>query len=135
MAVTRKIVYSTVDEYLAGQPESKRIKLSQLRETIKKAAPGAEELISYQMPAFRQHGMLAYYAAFKEHYGLYIMSNILKAFKEQAVAYQMGKATLRFEYDKPLPKRLVSAIIKHGVKLNTEKALLKKKQGPVRTKK
>ncbi|MDP2335911.1 MAG: DUF1801 domain-containing protein [Bacteroidota bacterium] len=64
--------FKTIDEYLALQTDQARITLESLRQAIRKAAPGAVEVISYQMPAFKFHGMLAYFAAFKNHCSLFV---------------------------------------------------------------
>ena len=125
MVIKQKIKFTTVDQYLTSLTPEKRAALEQLRQTIRKAAPKAEELISYQMPAFRFHGMLAFYAAHKNHYGLYVMSRVAAAFKDELAAYEVSKATIKFPLDKPIPKKLVTAIIKHGVKFNLDKMMLK----------
>jgi len=115
----------SVDQYIASQPALIKTRLQELREAIKKAAPKADELISYSMPAYKFHGMLAYFAGYKNHYGLYIMPDVLKAFKEKLTAYTTSKATIQFPLDKPLPKKLVADIIKYGTKYNLDKLALK----------
>jgi len=81
----------TIDEYIAGFPDNVIIKLQKLRETIKKAAPGAEEMISYQMPAYKYHGMLVYFAAYKNHIGFYATPTGHAAFKKELSVYKEGK--------------------------------------------
>ena len=125
MAAIKNTRVTTIEAYFDRLPKFSREALEVLRQTIKKAAPRAEEMISYQMPYYKFHGRLAYCAAFKGHYSLFVMSNVLKEFKEQLGNYESTKATLHFPYGKPLPKKLVSAIIKYGVKLNEEKVALK----------
>ena len=98
--------FSTIDEYLALQTKEVRAILQQLRQTIQKAAPDAEEVISYSMPAFKFHGMLVWFAAWKNHYGIYVPS-VLAIFKDKLAAYETTKATVRFPYDKPDRKSVV----------------------------
>ncbi len=118
----KKAAPKTVSAYLAGLPLSSRKALKNLRAIIKKAAPEAEEVLSYQMPAFRQNGILVYYAGFKDHLSLFVASyGVLKAFKKELKHYLSGKATLRFTAEKPLPAVLVRKLIKARVKENTDK--------------
>ncbi len=125
MEPKQKTNYTTVDEYIAAQPPGVRAGLKLLRETIKKAAPQAEELISYRIPAFKFHGMLVYYAVFKNHYGLYALANTIKVFGDKLKAYELSKGTIRFPLDEPIPVKLVTEIVKFRVKENLEKAALK----------
>ena len=115
----------SIDEYIALQEAFMRPKLLQLHKTIKKAAPGAEELISYSMPAFKFHGMLVYYAAFKNHLGFYAMKSVMIHFKDQIEAYQSGMATLQFQWEKPLPVKLITEIVKYRVQTNLDKKMAK----------
>ncbi|CAN5558905.1 DUF1801 domain-containing protein [soil metagenome] len=121
-----KISFSTVDEYMAIQSPPLRATLEQLRKTIQKAAPDAEELISYQMPAFRFHGRFLWYAVNKNHIGLYVLPKVLNAFKEQLTGYKRTKSAIHFPIAEPIPEELVTGIVKYGVKINLENALLKK---------
>ncbi|HXB38936.1 MAG TPA: DUF1801 domain-containing protein [Bacteroidia bacterium] len=116
----------TVDKYIASYPEKVQLRLKKLRQTIKKAAPDAEEIISYSMPAYKYYGMLVYFAAHTNHYGIYGMPKVMEAFKTKLKAYKTSKATLQFTFDKPLPVKLVTELVKAGAKHNLEKALLKK---------
>lgn len=117
--------FNTVDEYLAAQPEPQRSILEQLRQVIKKAAPEALEVISYSMPAYKQLGMVAYFAAAKNHYGLYIMPRVLQAFQNRLGAYKLSKATIQFPWNTPLPRELVTEIIRYAVRLNQDQKALK----------
>lgn len=128
MTTKQKPEFSTVDGYIALQPVERRSKLEELRHIIKKAAPGAEEVISYQMPAYKFNGMLAWFAAAKNHYGLYVRPQFLEKFKDQISPYKTGRATLQFPFDKPLPKKLITDIIKHAAKANLEKISKNKKR-------
>lgn len=119
--------FNTVDEYLAAQPESARAALEELRQTIRKAAPEAQEVISYNMPAYKYLGMVAYFAAAKNHYGLYIMPRVMEFFKNRLGAYKLSKATIQFPWKTPLPDELVAEIIRYAVRFNEEQKALKDK--------
>jgi len=111
---------SSVEEYLAALPAHKRTALEKLRKTIKAAAPEAAETISYQMPAFKDHGrILVYYAAFKDHYSLFPASeSVMEALGDELKPYFAGKGTIRFDADKPLPAALVRKIVKARIEEN-----------------
>ena len=118
----------TIDDYLAVCPADIRKILIGLRETIKKAAPKAEEKISYQMPAFFQKGDLVYFAALKNHIGFYPTPSGVEAFKEELSGYITSKGAVRFPYENPLPLKLISEIVKFRVIENLEKEEAKKKK-------
>ena len=99
--------YLTVDEYLSDQPENIKAILEGLRKTIKQVVPKAEEVISYNMPAFKQGAVLVYYAANKEHTGFYPTPGPLKAFAEELSSYQSSKGAVQFPYDRKIPTALV----------------------------
>jgi uncharacterized protein YdhG (YjbR/CyaY superfamily) len=115
-----------IDEYLMDQPEKVRVVLEKLRHTIKQAAPKAEEVISYKMPAFKYHGMLVYFAAFKNHCSFFPGSTSGLTEIKELKEYITSKGTLQFTVDKPLPVTLVKKIVKLRVKQNEEKEALKK---------
>jgi Uncharacterized conserved protein len=101
-----------VDAYLATLTQDKRAVLQALRETIRAAAPGAEEGISYGMPAFRYLGRpLVAYAAFRTHCSLFGMSYILETHREQLAGYDTSKGTVRFTPAEPLPSALVTTLV------------------------
>jgi len=103
----------TVDDYMARVPPEFRKALQALRKTIKAAAPDAEEVISYQMPAFRQKGILVYYAAFKDHCSLFVGSEkVRRQFAAELKPFEAGKGTHQFTPDQPIPARLVTRIVK-----------------------
>ena len=118
--------FSTVDEYIALHPSPIRTGLALLRKTIKKAAPGAEEMISYQMPAYKLNGMLVFFSAAKTHYGFYPGTGPVIAFKEKIKAFETSKGTIRFPFDKPIPVKLITEIVKWRVKENLKKAEIRK---------
>ena len=113
---------ATIDEYLAALPEDKREALERLRKVIRQAAPEAEECISYQMPAFRQNGMLVGFAAASNHCSLYPMnSTTVKQFEEELKNYDTSKGTIRFRPEKPLPATLVRKLVKARLRENSER--------------
>jgi uncharacterized protein YdhG (YjbR/CyaY superfamily) len=119
---TKRKKGNDIDKYIAGFPKDIQVILEQLRATIKNAAPEAEEVISYQIPAFRYNGMLVYFAAYNNHIGFYPTSSGIEAFKKELSAYEGSKGTIRFPMDKPLPLDLIAKIVEFRVKENTERA-------------
>jgi uncharacterized protein YdhG (YjbR/CyaY superfamily) len=118
----------TVDEYIALFPLEVQERLQKIRTTIKKAAPKAEETISYQLPTFTLGGKyLIYFAAFKKHVSVYPAPRGAEVFKEELAKYKGGKGTVQFPLDKPIPFSLISRIVKFRVKEHLEKAKGKKK--------
>ena len=117
-----------IDAYISGYPESIRKLLQEIRDTIKKAAPQAEEVISYGMPAFRQSGMLVWFAAFKNHIGFYPIPSGIEAFKNELSAFKGTKGSIHFPLDKPLPVDLISRIVSFRLTENMikESAKIKK---------
>jgi len=102
----------TPDDYLAAVSDDKRAALETLRRTIKAAAPEAEECISYGLPAFRLNGKLVVaYGAAANHCAFYPGST-LKAFKNELKGYDIGKGTIRFPVNSPLPSALVRKLVK-----------------------
>jgi uncharacterized protein YdhG (YjbR/CyaY superfamily) len=109
----------TIDEYLAALSDDKRRALEKLRKTIKAAAPKAEECISYQLPAFRQNGMLVAFGATPNHCAFYLMSSTtVAAHQEELKGYDTSKGTIRFQADKPLPASLVRKLVKARIAEN-----------------
>jgi uncharacterized protein YdhG (YjbR/CyaY superfamily) len=118
-----KAIAKDINEYIAGFPESVRGILEALRATIKEAAPGAEETISYAIPAFKLKGrILVYFAGFKNHIGLYPAPRENEAFKKELSGYKGGKGTVQFPLTEPIPLPLVAKIVKFRAKENLEKA-------------
>ena len=112
----------TIEEYIRGFPNDVQEILEKIRMTIKKAAPEAKEKISYSMPAFDQNGIVVYFAAFKNHIGLYALPTGHEAFKEEFSSYKSGKGSVQFPLNKPIPYDLITKIVKFRVKENLEKA-------------
>jgi uncharacterized protein YdhG (YjbR/CyaY superfamily) len=119
--------FVTVDEYIAEFPSETQKKLVQLRKTIKEAAPDAEELISYGMPFYRQNGRLIYFAAHKNHIGIYPMITGVEEFNSRLSSYKWAKGSIQFPYDKPIPFDLISEIVKFRVRENLGKGNAKTK--------
>lgn len=118
---------ATINEYIAGYPNDVQAVLHQVRATIRKAAPEAQEGIAYGMPAFTLHGPLVYFGAFKSHIGFYATPTGHEAFKEELSPYKQGKGSVQFPLDKPLPLDLISRIVKFRVAENIAKAAKKKR--------
>lgn len=119
---------TNINEYIAAFPTQIQTILKKIRRTVHNAAPEAEEIVSYRMPAFRQDGILVYFAAFKNHIGLYPpVSGDAKI--EKAIAPYAGeKGNLRFPLDQPIPYDLIERIVKFRLKQNLAKAAEKRKK-------
>ena len=109
-----KINLKSVADYIASQPAAARPALRHVRSTIRKALPGAEEVISYRIPAYRLHGRtVLFFAGWKAHYSLYPASVALAAKFETALApYKVNKGTIRFPFTQPVPVKLIERIAK-----------------------
>jgi uncharacterized protein YdhG (YjbR/CyaY superfamily) len=117
----------TIDEYIADFPPDVQDILQKIRATIRKAAPEAQEKISYQMPTFTLYGNLVHFAAFKNHIGFYPIPSGIEAFKEDLSPYKQGKGSVQFPLDQPIPYDLIARITAFRVRENLEKAKAKKK--------
>ena len=120
--------FNNIDEYISGFPKGIQTILQQIRETIHKAAPKAEEVISYNMPAFKQKNVLVYFAAFKNHIGFFPTANPIAVFKKELVDYKTSKGAIQFPLDKKIPLSLISKITKFRVKDDLERHLNKKQK-------
>jgi uncharacterized protein YdhG (YjbR/CyaY superfamily) len=120
----------TVDEYIASFPKEVQKLLQQVRSTIQKAAPLAEEVISYGMPGYKLNGMLVYFAGYQHHIGFYATPTGHKAFVKELAAYKQGKGSVQFPIDKPMPLALIKRIVQFRITDNEQK-LLEKKKGKV----
>ena len=117
-----------IDGYISQFPADVKAIFQKVRETISQAAPDATETISYQMPAFKQHGILVYFAAWKKHIGLYPPISGDKALEKLVAHYAGPKGNLQFPLDEPIPYKLIERIVKLRVKQDNEKAAAKRKQ-------
>lgn len=110
-----------IDEYIGTFPNDVQEILEKVRMTIQKAAPDAKEKISYSMPAFEQNGIVVYFAAFKNHIGLYALPSGHEKFKEELSQYKTGKGSVQFPLKDKIPFDLITKIVKFRVKENLEK--------------
>jgi len=114
-----------VDSYIASFPRDVQALLKKVRRTIRAAAPRATEVISYNIPAYRQHGMLVYFAGFKSHIGLYPPVRGDARLEKAVARYAGPKGNLRFSHDEALPLGLVARIVRLKVKQDGAKAAAK----------
>jgi len=131
--------FKSVDEYISSFPKDVRTLLEEMRTTVTQAAPKAQEVISYNMPAIKQHGVLVYYAAGKSHIGFYPTASPMQEFKDQMTKYKTSKGAIQFPMDQPIPIALVKKIVRFRMKENAERALAKaaltkSKTGSLKTK-
>lgn len=107
-----KIGFTSVDQYLAAQPEAVQGVLEHVRSAVRKAVPGAEELISYNMPSYKLHGKgVLQFAGWKQHYSLYFASErVVAAFKDELAPYEVKKGTVSFPLSEPVPAGLIERI-------------------------
>ncbi len=119
---TKRTVPKDIDEYIASFPHDVQEVLAKIRATIRKAAPGAEETISYQIPTFTLKGNLVHFAGFKRHIGFYPTPTGIEKFKDELSVYEGAKGSARLPLDKPMPYGLISKIVKFRVKENLEQA-------------
>lgn len=112
--------FQTIDQYIATFPKDVQDSLQKIREVIKKAVPEAEEIISYNIPAFKFHGFLLYFSAYKSHYSLSFIpsSAIYQVFEKELASYKKSVSTIQFPFDKPLPLKLIRDIAKLRAKEN-----------------
>jgi uncharacterized protein YdhG (YjbR/CyaY superfamily) len=119
---------TTVDEYIAAfSPEVQSI-LQRVRKVVCEAAPAAQEVISYRMPAFKQRGILVYFAAFKNHIGLYPPASGDPGIEEAIAPYAGDKGNLRFPFDRPIPYDLIARVTAFRLKQNLAKVAIKRKK-------
>jgi uncharacterized protein YdhG (YjbR/CyaY superfamily) len=125
---TRATAPQSIDDYIAGSPLAAQPILARIRRTIRAAAPGAQEVISYRMPAFKLHGILLYFAAFKAHIGLYPPVSGDAALERALAKYAGPKGNLKFPYDEPIPYALITRIVRLRVKQDRVRAATKGKK-------
>jgi uncharacterized protein YdhG (YjbR/CyaY superfamily) len=123
MESASKLKFKTVEEYFSVQPRPVKALLQQLRKTIQKADSQAEELISYNMPAFRLKKMLVWYAAHKEHIGFYPQPSAIETFKKELSVYKGAKGSIQFPLDKPLPLGLIRRMVEYRVAENLNRLI------------
>ena len=110
--------FKSVDEYIASQPAAVQGLLKRVRSTIRKAVPGAEEVISYRMPMYKLHGEpVLYFAGWRQHYSLYpATGHVVVAFKDDLAPYEVNKGTIRFPLSEPVPVKLIERVAKFRAK-------------------
>ena len=113
--------FNSIDEYIMTFPKDVREILQGLRKAIKKAAPDAEETISYGIPTFVLQGNLVHFAAYKKHIGFYPTPSGIREFKKELSRYRTARGTVQFPIDKPLPLDLVKRIVKFRAAENKKK--------------
>jgi len=113
-----KTDFKSVDEYIASHPEAVQPVLKRVRSTIRKAVPGSEEVISYQIPTYKLHGRpVLSFAGWRQHYSLYGSTDrLVAAFKDELAPYEVSKGTIRFPLSEPVPVKLIEGIAKFRVK-------------------
>lgn len=121
-----KVIPASVDEYIAAFPADIQKRMRQLRKTIRAAAPKADELISYQMPAYKYFGMLVYFAGYKNHIGFYPGAGGVLEFYRELSSYKSAKGSVQFPHDRPIPFEVITKIVKFRVKQNEDKFAQKK---------
>ena len=107
----------TIDDYIQSFPSDIQKILQKVRNTIRKAAPGAVEVISYQMPTFKLNGKnLVHFAAWKSHIGFYATPSGNAAFKKELSKYKGAKGSVQFPITEPIPYDLIEKIVVFRVK-------------------
>ncbi len=106
---------NAVDDYLAALPDDRRAAMEQIRQAVRAGAPGAVEVISYKMPAFKSHGgqFLVSYDSYKRHYSLFPASDaVIEGLGEQLAPHLVGSGTIRFAADRPIPTEMITEIVR-----------------------
>ena len=120
--------FQKIDEYISVFPVETQLILEEIRKVIQATVPNAVEVISYQMPAFKLHSVLVWFAAYKKHIGFYPSSSGIKAFEKEISGYKSSKGAVQFPIDKPMPFDLIIAITKFRADQDIEKAKVKEKK-------
>jgi uncharacterized protein YdhG (YjbR/CyaY superfamily) len=109
---TYKKEFQTIDEYIETFPKDVQSVLEKTRQTIRKAAPGAVEAISYQIPTFKLNDKnLVHFSAFKNHIGFYPTPSGIEAFKKELSQYKGAKGSVQFPLNRPIPYDLLEKIV------------------------
>lgn len=110
--------YRTIDEYIIKFPPNVQNILQKIRQLIKDLVPKAKETISYQIPTFKLNGNLVHFAAYKNHIGFYPTPSAIKEFKKELSIYRLGKGTIQFPINQPIPYDLIKKIVKFRINEN-----------------
>jgi len=127
MQITPGTKFKNADEYISVFPATTQKILQELRSIIKKAAPQAEEVISYNMPAYKLSSVLVYFAGYENHIGFYPTPSALEAFKKEISVYKNSKGAVQFPIDKPLPTALITKMVQFRVDQTQQKQKAKNK--------
>lgn len=120
--INKGVKINTVDEYVAVAPQKEHQVLEELRQTIKAAAPEAEETISYRIPTYKYKGPLVHFATFKDHNSFIVINkSVLETFKKELEDFTTSGTTIHFSSENPLPEELVKKIVKERMKQNEKK--------------
>jgi len=120
--INKGLKINTVDEYIAVAPLKEHHVLESLRQTIKAAAPEAEETISYRIPTYKYKGPLVHFATFKDHNSFIVINkSVLETFQKELEDYTTSGTTIHFSSENPLPEELVKKIVKERMKQNEKK--------------
>ncbi len=122
MATTEKKKFGTADEYISSFPDDIQKILRQVQKAIRKAVPDAEEVISYNIPAFKYHGWVFYYSAYKNHFSLSCPPpfTVFDVFKTELEGLEISKSTIQFPYGQPVPVKLIEAMSKYRAEQNAK---------------
>ncbi len=126
--VTGTTTPTNIDEYIAASAREVRPVLKKIRATVRAAAPGAQEVISYRMPAFKLHGILVYFAAFKAHIGVFPPVSGDGPLVKAVAPYAGPKGNLKFPLDQPIPYALITRIVRLRVKQDRARAMARTKK-------
>ena len=123
-----KTDFKSVDEYIASQPAAVQGILGRVRNAIREALPGAKEVISYQIPAYKlRGGRVLFFAGWKQHYSLYPAGErLVAAFRDELASYEVSKGTIRFPLSQPVPVKLIGRIAKFRAKEVAEREKAKR---------
>lgn len=127
--------FEDTDAYIAAQAEGLQERLQLIRNTIRRIAPDAEECISYGMPAFKLHGPLVYFAAFKNHIGFFPTASGISNFTSELQDFRYSKGTIQLPHNKPIPTKLIQKIVRFRVTENQTKAAIRKSRPSAKRKK
>lgn len=124
-----KTDFKTADEYIATFPAADQEALQAIRQAIRAGAPDAEEVISYQLPAFKLDGFVLYYSAFTHHYGLSLPPpfTVFEAFEDRLAPYKVSKSAIQLPKTQPLPLTLITEIARFRANENRTRAAAKRK--------
>ena len=127
MQITPATKFKSTDDYISVFPQNTQKLLQHLRNIIKKAAPQAAEVISYNMPAYKLNGILVYFAGYENHIGFYPTASGIEAFKKRFSDYKFSKGAVQFPIDRPLPAALITEIVQFRIAETQQKLKAKEK--------